>query len=152
MLRKGWREKENPARWRGGLEFDLPPRNKVIVRQHFTAVDLNELQKAAVKMWDGATPAQLCMLFGALTATRCSEFALAEWSEIDLKKKIWSIPPERRKDRKQYPHRVPLSPWAIKVLKRSCLRQKAFYFQAGRGGRSTFNHREFYCLVWFGTP
>ena len=133
-LRKGWREKENPARWRGGLEFDLPPRNKVIVRQHFTAVDLNELQKAAVKMWEGATPAQLCMLFGALTATRCSEFALAEWSEIDLKKKIWSIPPERRKDRKQYPHRVPLSPWAIKVLKKLPSTEGVLF--PGRTGRT----------------
>ncbi|MDO4937231.1 MAG: integrase arm-type DNA-binding domain-containing protein [Sutterellaceae bacterium] len=116
-LRQGWREKENPARWKGGLEFDLPSPKKVLVRKHQEALTFDELVEVVPKLWDMKTVANWCILFGMLTATRCNEFVQADWSEIELKKKVWCIPPERRKDKKPYPHRVPLSSWAIKILK-----------------------------------
>ncbi|OCG69406.1 hypothetical protein A9G43_01480 [Gilliamella sp. Occ3-1] len=49
-----------------------------------------------------------------LTLTRPSEAVGAKWEEINLDKKLWSIPAERMKmDR---PHNIPLSPQAIKIL------------------------------------
>ena len=42
----------------------------------------------------------------------------AKWSEIDFEHKVWTVPPERRKDRKPEPFRVPLSDQAIALLKR----------------------------------
>ncbi|MCX8573918.1 MULTISPECIES: integrase domain-containing protein [unclassified Gilliamella] len=49
-----------------------------------------------------------------LTLTRPSEAVSARWDEIDLDKKLWSIPAEQMKmDR---PHNIPLSPQAIKIL------------------------------------
>ena len=47
-----------------------------------------------------------------LTGLRTGEVIGARWTEIDLKRKTWVIPPERLKDRKTRtePHRVPLSP------------------------------------------
>lgn len=67
-----------------------------------------------------------CCLFLLLTAARRSEAANATWDQIDLKKKIWTIPGEVRKDtrlqvqRKGKPKEafeIPLSEQAIKVLK-----------------------------------
>jgi integrase len=54
-----------------------------------------------------------------LTGLRTGEVIGARWTEIDLKRKIWVIPPERLKDRntRTEPHRVPLSPKAVAILK-----------------------------------
>jgi integrase len=47
-----------------------------------------------------------------LTGLGTGEVIGARWSEIDLEKKVWVIPPDRLKDRRTRtePHRVPLSP------------------------------------------
>jgi integrase len=52
-----------------------------------------------------------------LTATRTSEVLGARWSEIDLEQKVWTIPAERMKKKKE--HRVPLAPRAIEIFKRA---------------------------------
>jgi len=49
-----------------------------------------------------------------LTMVRPSEAVGAQWSEIDLDNKLWTIPSERMKMRK--PHIVPLSQQAINIL------------------------------------
>nr|WP_258181218.1 tyrosine-type recombinase/integrase [Burkholderia multivorans] len=56
-----------------------------------------------------------CLEFAILTAARSGEARGARWSEIDLKRGIWSIPAERMKAKKE--HRVPLSSAAIELLK-----------------------------------
>ena len=48
------------------------------------------------------------------TMTRPNEAAEARWEEIDLDKKVWIIPPERMKKKRQ--HIVPLSRQAIALL------------------------------------
>lgn len=48
------------------------------------------------------------------TVTRPSEASGARWKEIDLKAKIWTIPPERMKKRRE--HRIPLTEQAIELL------------------------------------
>ena len=54
-----------------------------------------------------------------LTGLRTGEVIGARWTEIDLERKTWIIPPERLKDRKTRtePHRVPLSPQVVTILK-----------------------------------
>lgn len=49
-----------------------------------------------------------------LTLTRPVEAAEAEWKEIDMEKKIWTIPKERMKKRRE--HQIPLSPEAFWIL------------------------------------
>lgn len=53
--------------------------------------------------------------FLILTAGRSSEVRGAEWSEFDLEAGIWSIPAERMKTKQ--PHRVPLSPRAVELVR-----------------------------------
>jgi hypothetical protein len=48
------------------------------------------------------------------TGQRRSEVALAEWSEFDMKAKVWTIPAEKAKNGRR--HEVPLSPLALDIL------------------------------------
>src|SRR5207249_4067139 len=57
----------------------------------------------------------LALEFTILTATRTSEVIGARWSEIDLAKKVWTVPGERMKSGKE--HRVPLVDRAVTILK-----------------------------------
>ena len=49
-----------------------------------------------------------------LTATRTKEVIEAKFDEFNLQKKIWIIPPEKMKTRKE--HKVPLSGEAIRII------------------------------------
>lgn len=49
-----------------------------------------------------------------LTMVRPKESVEALWSEIDLDKKVWSIPADKMKMKRD--HNVPLSPQAIDIL------------------------------------
>lgn len=50
------------------------------------------------------------------TMTRSAEAAMAKWAKIDLDKKIWVIPAERMKMKRE--HIIPLTPKVIALLKR----------------------------------
>lgn len=114
FLRRGWRQAENPARWRAGLEFDLAQPKKVASVRHHEAPTFSELMHAMPRLLLSRGG---CMIaFGILTACRCEEFIKAKWSEIDLRQKVFMVPPERRKDKRPYPHRVPLSKQAVTIL------------------------------------
>jgi integrase len=54
----------------------------------------------------------------ATTGTRSEETRSARWSEIDLERRLWTIPPEKTKSGKRTgdPHPVPLNAGALRVL------------------------------------
>jgi len=56
-----------------------------------------------------------CLEFTILTAARTGEAIGAVWDEIDVKKRLWTIPAERMKSDRE--HRVPLSDRAVEILK-----------------------------------
>jgi len=62
----------------------------------------------------GESVAALALRFLILTAARTSEVIGAMWSEIDLTARMWVIPAERMKARRE--HKVPLSDEALAVL------------------------------------
>jgi integrase len=57
---------------------------------------------------------KLALKLQLVTAQRKGECISAEWAEIDLQEKWWTIPAEKTKNR--LPHRVPLSMLAIEIL------------------------------------
>jgi len=73
---------------------------------------LKSLRKA-----DAGEPVRLAFEFLILTATRTSEVVGATWAEIDLAKKIWTIPAGRMKAARE--HRVPLSKRCLEILARA---------------------------------
>jgi integrase len=72
--------------------------------------------------------------FLILTATRTSEVLNAQWSEIDLEARVWTIPAERMKARKA--HAVPLTDAAMAILEPlHDLRVSAFVFPGQKPNR-----------------
>ncbi len=68
--------------------------------------------------------------FLILTACRSGEARGMVWSEVDLENGVWTIPPERMKAK--LPHRVPLAPRAIEILKDQQGRHESLVFPSTR--------------------
>jgi integrase len=104
---RGYRDGDNPARWRGHLDKLLPKPSKVRKIQHHAALNYAELPafmqelRAQEGVWARA------LEFTILTAARGGEVRGAVLGEIDLAAKVWTVPAERMKSGKD--HRVPLS-------------------------------------------
>lgn len=111
---RGYRNGENPARWKGHLDHILPARAKVQKVKHHPALDYRDMSAfmTALKAIDGMGARAL--EFAILTATRSGEVRGATWNEIDLDEEVWIIPSERMKAERE--HRIPLTPAALKLL------------------------------------
>jgi integrase len=111
---RGFRDTDNPARWKGRLENLLPRRSKVRAVKHHAALPYIEISDfmRALRERDGV--AARALEFAVLTAARTGEVVGAKWSEIDLKTKMWTVPGDRMKGGRE--HRVPLSDAAVDVL------------------------------------
>ena len=69
----------------------------------------------AIEDYKGAPETRAALELLALTFVRPGELRAAEWAEFDLDAAVWEIPAGRMKMRK--PHRVPLAPRALAILK-----------------------------------
>ena len=73
------------------------------------------------------------------TMTRPSEASGTRWEEIDLEKKVWTIPPERMKKRKE--HRIPLTEQALSLLEvmKPISEHREFVFPSDRDPKKPCN-------------
>jgi integrase len=126
----GYRKHPNPARWRGHLDRKLPKPSRVQEVQHFKALPIQELPKFLRTLRKRNGIAASALEFTILTACRTNEVLGAQWSEIDLNSRLWVIPKNRMKARRE--HIVPLSSQAIKILEHLNLGTKSSVFP-GRG-------------------
>ena len=69
----------------------------------------------AIDGYTGAPETLAALELLALTFVRPCELRFAEWSEFDMDRALWTIPPEKMKMRR--PHLVPLSPRALEILR-----------------------------------
>src|SRR6202023_1524449 len=69
----------------------------------------------AMRGYEGAPETKAALELLALTFVRPGELRAAEWVEFDLDAGVWSIPGEKMKMKR--PHRVPLAPRAVAVLR-----------------------------------
>jgi integrase len=110
----GWREGENPARWKGGLAMTLPARNKVRRVKHHAALPYGEVPDLMKMLGAMEGLGAIALGFLILTAARTGEVIGAQWSEMDLAKWVWTLPPHRMKAARE--HRVPLNAEAVALL------------------------------------
>lgn len=129
---RGYREGENPARWRGHIAQILPPRSR-LTRGHHKAMPYEVIPAFMAKLREREAMAALALEFVILTATRTSEVLGATWTEVDLDKAIWTVPATRMKAGKE--HRIPLSPRAVEILEAVKSLDKASLFPADKGGK-----------------
>lgn len=111
---RGYRQGENPARWRGHLAQILPARKK-LSRGHHKAMAYEAIPAFLKDLREREAGAALALEFTILTAARTGEVLGATWAEVDLAKGIWTVPAERMKAGKE--HRVPLCDRPIAILR-----------------------------------
>jgi integrase len=103
----------NPARWKGHLDHLLAKRHK-LSRLHHAAMPFIDVPAFVGKLREFNSSAAPALEFLILTAARRGEVLGAQWAEIDLAAKVWTIPASRMKAGLE--HRVPLSERAVAVL------------------------------------
>jgi integrase len=104
----------NPAKWKGHLDQVLPAARKLAPVVPLAAMDYRALPGFMSTLRALDSVAARALEFLILTAARAGEVIGARWSEIDLVDKVWMIPPERMKGKRE--HRVALSPAVIELL------------------------------------
>ncbi len=111
----GYRTGENPARRRGHLEILLATISKTSRTKNHPSLPWQRLGAfmAALRAREGV--AARAVEFAILTACRSGEVRGARWAEFDTAGKLWTIPGERMKAKRE--HQVPLSDAALALLK-----------------------------------
>lgn len=110
----GYREGENPARWKGNLDVTLPAPQKIRKVQHHRALPWKDVPAFMADLRGREGMGARALEFAILTAARSGEVRKACWTEIDLDAGVWTVPGDRMKTGK--PHRVPLSDDAVALL------------------------------------
>lgn len=110
----GYRSGENPARWRGHLANLLPRKSKVAQVKHYQALPYAAMPAFMTLLRQRTEVADYALQFAILTAVRSGEALAATWDEFDLEAKLWTIPAERMKAKRD--HIVPLSDAVLVVL------------------------------------
>jgi len=135
---RGYRQGENPARWRGHLENLLPKKSKVHCVEHLAALPYVELPAFMAELRQQEGVAALALRFTILTGARTGEALGTTWPEIDFESRLWVVSGERMKSGRE--HRVPLSEPAVAIpaaLRE--LRHSEFVFFGQRAGQSLSN-------------
>ncbi|MBK7515307.1 MAG: tyrosine-type recombinase/integrase [Betaproteobacteria bacterium] len=112
MQREYRPEGVNPAALSG---LALARASKVAPVEHHAAVGIDDMHDFMERLRKVDGMGAKALQFVILTAARSGEARGATWSEIDLDAALWTLPKERMKGGR--PHRVPLSPEAVALLK-----------------------------------
>lgn len=112
---RGYRDSDNPARWRGHLDKVLPPTRKVAKVRHHPALPYKDIPAFMADLRQRDSISARALEFTILTAARTGEVTGAKWDEIDDNNKVWTVPADRMKAGVE--HHVPLSDRALAILK-----------------------------------
>jgi integrase len=109
---RGYRQGENPARWRGHLDKLLPKRSKLRQVRHHPALPFDQVPDFIAALQQQKGIAARALEFLILTASRTGEVIGARPSEIA--EGLWTVPASRMKRKKE--HRVPLPRRALEIV------------------------------------
>lgn len=133
---RGYRQGDNPARWRGHLDKLLPARRKVARVKHHAALPYRDLPAFMADLRAREGTSARALEFAVLTAARTGETIGAKGSEFDFDEKAWTLPGERMKAGRE--HRVPLSDRAFAILE-GLPREGEFVFVGAKAGKALSN-------------
>jgi integrase len=126
---QGYRDGDNPARWKGCLEYVLPQQS--IEEKHHRALRHEDVPSFYTALCARSADASVPYRFCILTATRTEEVRMARWEEIDLAAKTWNIPKVRMKGRR--PFRIPLPTAAVEILEKIGPKADGYVFEREPG-------------------
>ncbi|WP_323165956.1 tyrosine-type recombinase/integrase [Pseudomonas bubulae] len=133
----GYRQGENPARWRGHLQELLPRREAIQAVRHHPALPHEHMAGFWAVLLGHTGSAALAMQLTILTACRTSEVLGARWEEFDWDNLLWTIPAERMKLKRA--HRVPLISSMQVILEAQRGQDAVLVFPGRRAGRPLSN-------------
>lgn len=108
---------ENPINKRGALGILLEPLTKQRTdTDNHPSLDFHEVPQFIEALIKLGSPSALAVAFSIVTASRFKAVRCGEWSEIDLKNKVWNIPEEHDKMKGRRMRQVLLSDEAIELL------------------------------------
>lgn len=110
----GYRTGENPARWKGHLENLLATISKTSRTKNHPSLPWHSIAAFVLALRAREGVSARAVEFAILTACRSGEVRGARWSEFDMAGKLWTIPAERMKAKRE--HQVPLSDAALVLL------------------------------------
>ena len=117
---KKLRQGDNPARWKGNLEHLLSQRSRAV--EHYTALPYAEIGAFLAELRQNDGVASRALEFAILTAARSGEVLRARWDEIDLRTRLWIVPPARMKAGRSTASRCRRPPWRCWSAWRGCAR------------------------------
>lgn len=109
-----WYKKDNPASWDAHLIHVLPNPWKIQKVKNFESLSYQETSNFYKELCQLELISSYALRLLILTATRTKEIIEAEFDEFNLKSRIWTIPAEKMKVRKE--HKIPLSNEAISIV------------------------------------
>ena len=129
---RGFRDGENPARWRGHLDHILPKKSRIASVEHLEALPYGSMSAFMTELRAKEGVTARALEFAILTAARSGEVLGAQWDEIDVDARLWTIPANRMKARRE--HRVPLSDRALQILEELPREGERVFASLGRDG------------------
>jgi integrase len=132
---RGYRNGENPARWKGHLDKLLPAKAKIAPVKHHAAMSYADVPAFMERLRRQGGISAKALEFTVLTGARTSETLGATRSEIDTKARMWIVPPERMKGRRE--HRVPLCDTALSIIEAAP--KDGFLFPGAKPGKPLSN-------------
>jgi len=120
----------NPA---AAIKRKLGESRPVDEKQHLAALDYRQAPALLGRIRAMPGNAARALEFGVLTASRTKEILNAEWREVDLTTKTWTIPKERMKGKEE--HVVYLSPRAVEIVAGQAGQDVRLVFPTAQPGR-----------------
>jgi len=112
----GYRESQNPARWRNHLSIQLPNPERIRSVKNYPSLPYQLAPQFVAVLEKQPGIAAKALLFLILTAVRSGSVRNARWQDLNLATKEWNIPGGHTKTGR--PHRVPLTPQMLCLLDR----------------------------------
>lgn len=131
---KHHRKGDNPARWKGNLEFLLPKASKIKAVEHHEALPYQDLPAFMANLAGRDSVSARALEWLILTGVRSETAREARWDELDLDARLWTIPAERTKTK--VAHRVPLPTQAVAVARKMEGLHDTYLFCTGAGAGS----------------
>jgi integrase len=107
---------DNPWRWLNHIENLLPARSATASGKHHAAIPYAELPGFMAQLAQDDGIGALALQVVILVCLRTDEALKAQWDEFDFALKVWIVPAERMKMRRE--HRIPLSEPVLEILRK----------------------------------
>ncbi|MDR5771223.1 MULTISPECIES: phage integrase central domain-containing protein [unclassified Caballeronia] len=148
----GKRAGENPARWRGHLDKVFPAEGKVHKIRHHPALPYAELPAFMRELRQREGVSARVLELTILTCARTTEALDLQPEELQLRNRLWIVPPARMKAKRE--HRVPMCDRAIELVQAALdqPREGKYLFPGEKKGRPLSNMAMLNLLERMGYP